>query len=352
MSVLKAIAIPERAPRAAAILVHGLGGDAYQTWSDGNDTVFYWPKSLATDIEDLAVYSVEYDAPISRFRAYGMHLVDQARNILEILLIDHRLDDLPLVFIGHSLGGLIITKLIQIADSQSERRFDAYSLLDRLYQGIFIGTPHFGSCLATWADRFRTIIRPTLTTACLARSDPNLRDLNLWYREYAAKRTLRNLVLRESIPAGIFGMIVSVESSDPGLPGSPPIPIGKDHLSICRPGSRDDEVYKHVQIVLSTLLALSNYSAYETSELSRVVNQTYSIDRTLRVLAGKEVEPIPASRLIQDFPKGAIIVGPSGFGKTTLAFGLFRSTIVGRRDSHNHLPFGWPFFEQAATHPG
>jgi pimeloyl-ACP methyl ester carboxylesterase len=67
-----------------------------------------WLGWLAKDIKGLAVWSVGYETPISRWRGSAMHLTDRATNILARLLAEPALREGSLILIGHSLGGLVI----------------------------------------------------------------------------------------------------------------------------------------------------------------------------------------------------------------------------------------------------
>jgi pimeloyl-ACP methyl ester carboxylesterase len=91
--------------RANAVFFHGLGGDAYATWRADSKKASFWPAWLAQDIEGLSVYSVGYEAPVSRWRGSAMHLTDRATNVLARLLVEPALTNGALVLIGHSLGG-------------------------------------------------------------------------------------------------------------------------------------------------------------------------------------------------------------------------------------------------------
>jgi hypothetical protein len=75
------------------------------------------------------------------------------------------------------------------------------------------------------------------------RNDPNLRDLNLWYRDWANTQRISHLVLTETKGLRILGMIVKPDSADPGLAGARPLPIDGDHLTLCKPKDRTSEIY-------------------------------------------------------------------------------------------------------------
>jgi pimeloyl-ACP methyl ester carboxylesterase len=231
--------------RASAIFLHGLGGDAYRTWG-GPDAKSCWLGWLAEDIKGLTVWSVGYEAPISRWRGSAMHLTDRATNILARLLAEPALREGSLILIGHSLGGLVIKQLLRTADIEARHRQDAANLVERVEKVAFLGTPHIGSGWANWGDRLRIMVRPSAATICLVRNDPNLRDLNLWYRDWANAQNIAHLVLTETKGLRILGMIVQPDSSDPGLAGARPLPIDGNHWTLCKPKDKTSDIYIQV----------------------------------------------------------------------------------------------------------
>src|SRR5262249_31257135 len=201
MSALFKVAGPAGEPHASVLLVHGLGGHHYDTWRRGADRKpwnadeTFWPLWLARDCETLAVYVIGYDAPVSRWRGTAMHLTDQATSILARLLAEPALARGPLIFIGHSLGRLIIKQLVRTAESTARFDHRAADLIERVEKVAFLGPPHSGSGLANRGDRLRILVRPSAATASLVRNDPNLRDLNNWYREWANDSGIAHLIL-------------------------------------------------------------------------------------------------------------------------------------------------------------
>jgi tetratricopeptide (TPR) repeat protein len=233
--------------RANAIFFHGLGGDAHTTWqADKADETTFWPAWLTQDIHDLSVYSVGYEAPVSRWSGFAMHLTDRATNMLARLLVEPRLANGTFVLIGHSLGGLLIKQLLRTAQSEAQNDEKAASFLRRVDKVAFLATPHTGADLAVWGDRLRILVRPSAATASLVRNDPNLRDLNLWYRDWANRQNIANLILTETKSVSILGMIVKPDSSDPGLAGPRPLPMDYDHEWICKPLDRTSDIYVQV----------------------------------------------------------------------------------------------------------
>jgi tetratricopeptide (TPR) repeat protein len=247
MSRIVRIASWKGTPRASVVFVHGLGGHVYNSWRRAPDDTF-WPLWLARDVEGLAVYSLAYEAPASNWLGTSMPLQDRAVNIFEVLLTEPGLRTGPVIFVCHSLGGLIVKKVLLNLQQQAMRRPEAADLLERVTQVVFVATPHTGSAHATWLDRLRFLAWPSSIARVLVANDPSLRDINVAYRGLADDRRsmLRHQIFYETrgTPAG---SIVDEASADPGLTGDPPVPIDADHISIVKPQDRSSLLYARVR---------------------------------------------------------------------------------------------------------
>ena len=73
------------------IFFHGLNGDPHKTWQSSGSPQTFWPEWLAEDIEGLAIWSIGYEAAVSRWKGTAMHLPDRAINVLERVLFEPRL---------------------------------------------------------------------------------------------------------------------------------------------------------------------------------------------------------------------------------------------------------------------
>lgn len=246
MAELIAIAGVDGDVNSHVIFFHGLGGHPHSTWRALTEPKVCWPQWLAEDVEGLAVWTVGYDAAVSRWRGSAMHLPDRATNLLERILLEPKLKTGEIILIGHSLGGLVIKQLLRTAESMARQREEVANFIRRVRRVAFLATPHTGVGAANLGDRLRILIRPSAATACLVRNDPNLRDLNVWYREWSTPQGVAHLILFESRPLRIIGLLVKPDTSDPGLP-SRPISIDADHITICKPKDRSSEVYLHIR---------------------------------------------------------------------------------------------------------
>ena len=142
------------------IFFHGLGGHSHNTWRLVTEPKVCWPQWLAEDIPGLAVWTIGYDAAVSRWHGSAMPLPDRATNVLERILAEPRLQAGEIILIGHSLGGLVIKQLLRTAESMALQRQDAANFIKRVRRVAFLATPHSGAGLATWGDRLRVLILP------------------------------------------------------------------------------------------------------------------------------------------------------------------------------------------------
>ena len=237
-------------PRASVIFVHGLGGHAYDTWRrdtrrrEAPEDVTFWPLWLAEDVDGISVYTMAYEAPASNWLGTSMPLQDRAVNVLEVLLSEPGLKSGPIAFICHSLGGLIVKQILLDLQQQKDRRKEAKDLLGRVTQFVLAATPHTGSRRATLLDRLRFFAWPSTIARTLVANDPALRSINVAYRGFAdeSRDVLQHRVFYETqgTPAGV---IVDEASTDPGLPGDPPVPVDADHISIVKPLHRFSVLY-------------------------------------------------------------------------------------------------------------
>mgnify|MGYP001602846469 CR=1 FL=1 len=84
--------------------------------------------------------------------------------------------------------------------------------------------------------------------------------------------------------------------------------------------------------------ATADFGPYETAELLRLRSDPPAIARTLTVpqAGGTKIE-IESGKLLGGYKSGAIVVAPSGYGKSTLARSLFKQAIEERWREH-HKP--------------
>lgn len=250
MAELKQVYQPTAsAGKPRIVFIHGLAGDMRNTWmSDPKDEATLWPTWLGEETQ-CPVWLLGYGAAVSRWKSDAMALPRQATAILERLATESALTSGPIVLVGHSLGGLVIKTALKQGFGRDVERHKR--LVQRIKGIAFIGTPHFGSKLASIASWFR-ILRTNPQVRDLALDDPRLeelnqlfvnmlRDLSIQIRVYSETQPLRLPGVLRFLPFGTT--IVSPSSSQPHVPGEVGIPIEADHVSICKPKDRDVGLY-------------------------------------------------------------------------------------------------------------
>jgi hypothetical protein len=67
------------------VFIHGIHGDFKATWHPDDDPASYWPRWVGEDLTDVNVYSVQYNAFVTKWLGTTMALEDRAKNIHHML---------------------------------------------------------------------------------------------------------------------------------------------------------------------------------------------------------------------------------------------------------------------------
>lgn len=250
--LLKISSSCDSASRSADIIfIHGLGGSPRGTWhpqEKENDDNF-WLTWLGKDLPNCGVWSLGYEVEPFKWRGESMPLVDRATNILA-LLDAHDLGSRPILFITHSMGGLLVKQLLRQAYDYGN--MDWRTIVENTQGIVYLSTPHSGSGIANWIDKIG-ILQSSISVEELKLHDSRLRELNEVYRNHAQLREIKIQVYFEKKKTKGF-LVVDETSANPGIPGVTPIPVDCDHLSICRPDSRESLVYLSIRKFLGRCL--------------------------------------------------------------------------------------------------
>lgn len=249
--------------RGTVIFVHGLGGHPYKTWASKIPENF-WPAWLVNDTPGLAAYTVQYPAAATRFSGASLSIYDRAKTILEELLVEEELSNLPLIFVCHSMGGLIVKQLLHEADRRAEDQQDegCGRIVSQTKAIVFLATPHLGSAQASWMTRLSFFVWPSEATQDLGANDPSLRQLHQWYIQWPGSKQIRHLEFQET--RDTFGFRI-VAPAVPGL-NTTPIPIDGNHISLCKPKTKQTPPYRRVRRTIREILDKDSEALAPTSE--------------------------------------------------------------------------------------
>ncbi|KAJ0117970.1 hypothetical protein J7T55_014421 [Diaporthe amygdali] len=143
------------------IAVHGLGGGWKKTWTAENGSMWlkdFLPWQLDEAGLRARIWSYGYNSKTA-FSAAVTDITDEAGMLLDRIQgerITHEDKKRQIVFVAHSLGGILVKKAMVIAQERSRLYGD---LLSKIYGVVFLGTPHRGSDLAWWATFAAEILR-------------------------------------------------------------------------------------------------------------------------------------------------------------------------------------------------
>lgn len=176
-----------------------------------------WPKTwLAKDCPALRIISVEYDTSLSDWRARcPMERRSIAFRSNELLrkLRAAGVGDRPVVWISHSMGGLLVKKMLLEASKKPEMS----TVINNTRGIIFYSVPHHGSHLAEYSVNVRYLLFPSLEVKELSKDSPALKKLQDDFLEFAKDKNFQVLNFVETLPTYIGSMIklhvVPVESA-------------------------------------------------------------------------------------------------------------------------------------------
>jgi hypothetical protein len=237
------------------IFVHGLGGHYRSTWhpQEKDDDDKFWPSWLGSDLPDIGIWSLGYDVEPFKWKGSTMPLVDRATNSLAIL-DSYDIGSRPLIFITHSMGGLLVKQMLRHAHDFGDSRWK--KIVEQTKGIVFLSTPHSGSDLANWVKYIGGFLLPSISVEELEAHHARLRELNNVYRNHDILSQIDIEVYYEKLKtSGI--MVVNETSADPGIKSVIPIPVDCNHLSICCPNSPDDLIYRRVKRFITERLNIS-----------------------------------------------------------------------------------------------
>ncbi|KAI9695527.1 MAG: hypothetical protein M1820_008540 [Bogoriella megaspora] len=261
-------------PYLEIVFVHGLLGDSYLTWTSDNDPATFWPEWFVEEIHfsNTRIHTFGYQepssggrAPISKLRDIGVSLC----SALELNTYVKRDAHNPIVFIAHSLGGLVVKAATIHAKSHA-------ALQDfgrRFHTILFLATPHqeAGDHLM-----LRNILRACNTsTSRLDQIDPEpntstVQNINTNFYSYSQDLRIWSFfeagsdVVVEKRRATIGGYLLKASRSlylrmlplklRVGVGQEREVRVNADHADIAKFRSSSDPTYSTIREVLLTLV--------------------------------------------------------------------------------------------------
>jgi protein SERAC1 len=302
-------------PVVDIVFVHGLNGHAYNTWATHNPEVF-WPTDLlpsALEGQHCRLLTYGYDAQVTAFSdgASKDKIHNHAEHLASRLVANRSLKralDRPIIFVCHSLGGLVVkrclihSKNVRHANIERQR-----SIFVSTYGILFLGTPHNGSDIAKWGSLLERIShavmpkkfmdsQPQLVQA-LKTNNETLQNINRLFIEIINR--FHVYFFHESKPMDFKGtrqLIVEEDSAAPVIEGVERMGIERDHSHMCKFESEDAPGYDVVAE------ALQRYA----EDAPGLISTRWEEEKRIRDLEKREA----ARELLRDSASGLDILSP------------------------------------------
>jgi hypothetical protein len=235
--------------RADVVFIHGLHGDAFETWChDPRRLRDSWPYWLAADpaLGSVGIWSLGYAAASSKWRGSALPLSGIAQTAIHSL--EGKIGGRPLVFIVHSLGGLVVKKMVRRAWDYSDVRAECRVVRESLRGIVFLATPHAGALLGSVVDRLGVLYGATAVIESLRKNDSEMREVGELFAKLADMN--RDIKIRSYYETEKYmkTLVVDEASANPGISHVESIPVpGKNHIDICKCKGQDDTVYREVR---------------------------------------------------------------------------------------------------------
>ncbi|OQS05239.1 hypothetical protein THRCLA_02590 [Thraustotheca clavata] len=236
-------------PTVDVVFVHGLRGHPFGTWRSDmtlkdmeNSPI--WPEALlAPDLSNESrLVTLGYEAGMVTWSSPwpSLTLPERAKMMLASLEAAQigRKDGPPVIFITHSMGGLLVKELLVLAKGSS--------LVERTAGVVFMAVPHFGANLSSKvnAQAIRTLIQAHPATKDLSANAPHLLALHKAYQALDIPSLSFGEGKAAPLALGVKAMVVLPESANPGGPHNQfHLLSDTDHMDICKPKTRRDPRY-------------------------------------------------------------------------------------------------------------
>ena len=249
---------------ADIIFIHGINGSPFYTWrlndSIEKNTDTCWPKDwLPLDHPASRIFCVHYESFLSDwmlscpFEKTQYSLDEQAISI-HSKLKKCRVGENPIIWVCHSMGGLIVKKLLL----SLENNVLDQGILKSTKGIMFYSVPHLGSPIATHCKKARYILFPSIEVNELSENSAKLKSTHFRFSQLIKSYSIDCTDLGEvhSLPLPyikINAVVVPRQSCDVGYGRF--MLLDANHQDICKPHSKNDPRYLEVNSLIHKVLA-------------------------------------------------------------------------------------------------
>ncbi|KAI9851959.1 MAG: hypothetical protein M1838_002248 [Thelocarpon superellum] len=256
-------------PKVDIVLVHGLNGHPQTTWTAKNGV--FWPtqllpKTLGNVRARILVYG--YNADVYAFggkSATADYILQHAQTLVFNLDSERYTEDAsdrPIIFVAHSLGGILVKKALDYSSEISTvNNENLRSIFVSTYGIVFLGTPHNGADPAKWGlmlQAMASALLPRLVldtepglVAALKTQSETLQNINVSFSNMMEKFHVAFFHEALKTDFGVFkDFVVDQTSAAPVMPGAAYAGIEATHSGICKYESKNSPGYTPVASII------------------------------------------------------------------------------------------------------
>lgn len=262
------------------IAIHGLNGHPLKSFTSLSTGCCWIKDFLPHDLPRCRIFTFGYESSLFGSSAAASHanFYDISRNLCESLLLE--LGDKPtrpLVFVAHSIGGLVVKRFL----IETRQSLVFQGLFDSVSGILFFGTPHRGSAAAS---QLKTIARVTEIAGLgrvnksllheLAPSSETLQQINGDFIRHIA-HALEVVSFYETQPSTIVRtfFVVDRDSAILAIPNEHTIALQATHANLCKYPTANEPNYK---IVSSSIRRLCHRTFSTVARNAEILNESLS----------------------------------------------------------------------------
>ncbi|KAF8517759.1 hypothetical protein BU17DRAFT_91618 [Hysterangium stoloniferum] len=331
------------APTIDIVAIHGLDGHREGSWTAENGIL--WLKDLLPQrLPNARIVTYGYDASTgSQSKKIDETLYGHAENFISRLALlrdSTTTTTRPIIFIAHSLGGIILKFALIHANQCNESHLPHHKQIILLAIGIlFFGTPHQGTAVALSASQMLLVHLPVDENtghALLRNLAINSEQLEIQLSLYNGISAFFNTkflyeVYHTVLHDGTSGFIVPKSSAIvPGARDAEPIGLNKNHMDMTKFCSAEDDdfivVVSLLQSIRSDLPKLEPVCGRDVSQSDDILNKGLSYTPKLLSTPRFTGQDIYLEKLRTFFVnenitprrKHLLLFGMGGIGKTQI----------------------------------
>ncbi|XP_005182633.1 protein SERAC1 [Musca domestica] len=286
-----------------------VSGNDWINQDNEEDYTNCWPMEwLPEDHPNTRIIGIDYTSAVTEWSANFTkycpcekgqgHIETRANSLLERISMSDIGKDRPVVWIGHSMGG-ILTKLI-LMKAKDSKDPKVQQLAQNTSSIVFLGTPHRGSPIAKWKQHMQMILSPSIEVKEMEENAPRLLELHEQFMNCLRTcfRNIKVVSIAEGKPTMLtsfkFPLRIVTEESARINYGDFYV-LKDDHLSLSKPIFRQSFLYKRLLQVIDETVneksdpvlkqALSSKSSEILSQKSPAVHTPSIVEQAKNILA-------------------------------------------------------------------